>query len=239
MKIELSPSFILHRRLYRETSLLLDVFSREHGRISLVANGVRKKGSNKSELLQIHQPLLLTWSGKGELMNLVAVEADGMAYRLAGNWLIAGFYINELIIRLLHLHEAHPELFDIYRQTLESLSNHEMGEQVILRVFEKRLMESVGYGMSIVHEAGSVKDIDPGIIYYYQAENGASSSVPAMGDYVKVSGNALISLANESFETQEVLTEIKKLMRYVLNKHLDGKQLASRNLYKSFINQSR
>ena len=239
MKVELNPAFVLHRRLYRETSLLLDIFSREYGRLSLIARGVRKKDSPKAELLQPNQPLLLSWSGKSELMNLAAIEQDGMPFQLKKDKLIAGFYINELVMRLLHSHEAHAELFDNYKKTLTLLADDTVNEQIAMRIFEKKLLEAVGYGLAMEHEAGSTRPVEAGITYYYQADHGPSKVVPATGDYIRVNGSALISLAREDFRSENDLNEIKKLMRYVLKKHLGDKPLASRDLYKSYIHHSR
>ncbi len=239
MKVELNPAFVLHRRLYRETSLLLDIFSREYGRVSLIARGVRQAGNSKSELLQPNQPLLLSWSGKSDLMNLVSVEQDGMPYRLKKDKLIAGFYINELVMRLLHSHEAHADLFDSYKKTLGLLGDDSVNEQVALRIFEKKLMESVGYGLAMEYESGSNRAIEPDVTYYYQADRGASRMIPDTGDYIRVTGRVLISLASEDFSSEDELNNIKKLMRYVLKKHLGDKPLASRDLYESYIHQSR
>jgi len=239
MKVEFNPVFILHRRPYRETSLLLDIFSRDHGRLGLIAKGVRKTRNNKAELLQPYQPLHLSWSGKGELMNLVAVEAAGMAYHLRDRKMIAGFYINELIMRLLHKHEAHPELFDIYAQTLEYLNDMNSREQSVLRTFEKKLMEAVGYGLAIKTESDTGRSLDPDCTYYYQSDQGATTRQPEAGEFIRISGKALISLANEDYQSNDVLLEIKKLMRYVLSTHLGGKPLASRELYRAYIEQAR
>lgn len=239
MKAELNPAFILHRRPYRETSLLLDVFTRDHGRLGLIAKGVRKKGSNKSELLQSYQRLQIAWSGKSELMTLTDVEPDKVAYSLKQNILLTGFYLNELIIRLLHQHEAHPELFDIYDKTLGLLSENLRNEQKIVRIFEKRLLETVGYGLVLDHDISTGKKIKPDIFYYYQADRGPSSIMPATHEYNKISGQTLIELDNESLQTNNTMVEAKSLMRYVIQKHIGEKPLLSRELYKSFLENSK
>lgn len=239
MKAELNPAFILHRRPYRETSLLLDTFTRDHGRLGLIAKGIRKKNSNKSELLQPYQRLMIAWTGKSDLMTLTDVEADNTAYTLTKDRLLTGFYLNELIIRVLHQHEAHPELFDIYDQTLNLISNDQANEQAVVRIFEKRLLDSVGYGLVLDHDIDTGLKIDPDILYYYQADRGPSSVMPDIPDFKKISGKTLIELDNEEIMSSEILHEAKSLMRYILQKHTGSKPLQSRELYKSFLETTR
>ena len=239
MKAELNTAFILHRRPYRETSYLLDVFSRDHGRLNLVAKGVRRKGNNKAELLQPYQRLQIAWSGKSDLKTLTDVEPDKGGYLLKHGRLLTGFYLNELIVRLLHQHEAHPDLFDIYDQTLNLLSTGNKNEQLIIRIFEKKLLEATGYGLVLDHDVDTGRRIDAGILYYYQADRGPSSALPDTEDYKKVSGIALIELNNEEITTGEVMHEAKSLMRYILQKHIGARPLISRKLYQSFLDNSR
>ena len=235
MKADLNPAFILHRRPYRETSYLLDIFSREYGRISLVAKGIRKKGSAKAGLLQPYQRLLLSWSGKTDLMNLVNAEPDKNAYNLKNEKLLTGFYINELITRILHRHEAHPDLFDSYDEILQQLSEGITDARCLIRIFEKRLLEATGYGLVLDRDVDTGKPVEPDTFYYYQAEHGPSVREPGTRDFQKISGRTLIELNHERILTTEVMQEAKLLMRYVLHKHLGARPLASRSLYKSYL----
>ncbi|OGT65692.1 MAG: DNA repair protein RecO [Gammaproteobacteria bacterium RIFCSPLOWO2_02_FULL_47_50] len=234
MKVELNPAFILHRRPYRETSLLLDVFSRNYGRIGLLAKGIRKNKSNKPEILQPHQPLQLAWSGKGELMTLTMAEADKPAYILKDKKLIAGFYLNEIITRMLHQHEAHPDLYMIYDKTLNLLSTETANEQVVIRIFEKRLLDSLGYGLVLDHDVNG-KKIKPDCDYYYQSDRGPVMDIPGKSDYIKISGFTLLAIKKEKFDSTQILHEAKLLMRFILKNHLGGKPLASRKLYKLYL----
>ena len=118
MNVELTPCFVLHSRSYLESSLILDIFSREYGRLHLIAKGAKREKSVFSGLLQPYQRLLMAWRGKSELMTLVDVEADIEPYELPDAKTIAGFYLNELLVRLLHQHESHPELFDFYNNAI-------------------------------------------------------------------------------------------------------------------------
>ena len=239
MKIGLHPVYILHYRPYRETSMLLDIFSRDHGRTGLVAKGAKQKRNSTSLLLQPYQRLSMSWSGTGDLVTLNKVEADRPTRILEGERLISAFYINELVIRLLHKHEAHPELFGIYDTTLDDLVAREIEHQVVIRIFEKRLLQALGYGLILDHEVDTGAHIDVDKDYYYQAERGPVTSLPIGNDYVKISGTTLRSLAQGNLVGKNVQDESKKLMRYVLQKHLGQKPLASRALYASYIEISK
>jgi DNA repair protein RecO (recombination protein O) len=238
MRVELNPSFILHRRLYRETSLLIDVFSRDHGRLNLVAKGVRRNGNPRYGLIQPYQRLLIAWSGKSELMTLTNVEPDKPPYLLENTKLITGFYLNELLVRLLHLHEAHAELFNSYDKSLNLLTNHNIDEQVIMRIFEKDLLYNTGYGLVLDHDVILNTEINPDIDYFYQADRGPSKSEPDSTEFIKISGKTLIALNNEMLDNF-TLHEAKLLMRFILNRHLGYRPLASRKLYKSYLENSR
>ena len=239
MKTGLHPAYVLHYRPYREHSMLLDVFSRDYGRVGLVAKGAKQQRNNTSLLLQPYQKLLMSWSGKGELMTLNQVEMDHPLLILDQDRLISAFYINELVIRLLHQHEAHPELFMDYDATLGDLAVKENDQQAVIRIFEKRLLQSLGYGLVLDHDVDTGMPISDGKDYYYLAERGPAMSVPNDKDYVRVSGATLRSLAQENLTGRSVLDESKKLMRYVLKKHLGPKPLASRALYASYIEISK
>jgi DNA repair protein RecO (recombination protein O) len=234
MKVDLNPAFILHRRPYRETSLLLDVFSRDYGRVGLIAKGVRTNKNNKSEILQSYQPLQVAWSGKGELMTLTLADPDKPAYILKDRKLIAGFYLNEIIMRMLHQHEAHPDLFMIYDKTLDLLAREASDEQLVIRLFEKRFLDAIGYGLVLDHDVNGEK-IKPECNYYYQVDRGPVLDIPGKHDYIKVSGITLLAIKNEKLDSTQILHEAKLLMRHVLKNHLGAKPLASRKLYKSYL----
>jgi len=235
MKVELNPAFILHRRPYRETSLLLDVFSCNFGRVGLLAKGARQKKNNKAEILQPYQPLQLAWSGKGELMTLTLAEADKPAYVLKDKKLMAAFYLNEIIIRMLHQHEAHPDLFRIYDKTLNLLAMETSDEQTVIRIFEKRFLEAIGYGLVLDHDVTTGERIKPDHHYYYQADRGPAMDVPDNSDHIRLSGSTLIAIDEEKFGSTQILQEAKFLMRFILQKHLGNKPLASRKLYKMYL----
>jgi DNA repair protein RecO (recombination protein O) len=234
MKVELTPCFILHSRPYLESSLILDVFSREHGRLHLIAKGAKREKSRFSGLLQPYQRLLMAWSGKSELMTLTDVETDIEPYELSDVRVIAGFYINELLIRLLHQHESHPELFDLYDEALSDISTSE-NIDMVLRIFEKGLLQSLGYGLVLDHVIDDGQAIEADKKYYYLLDTGPLSNLPHTKNYVEISGKSLLALKKGDLENKLILEETKRLMRFILQGHLGDKPLASRALYKAYM----
>ncbi len=236
MQTDLNPCFLLHQRAYRETSSILDVFSREHGRVGIIARGIKSKNKNNLQgLLQPCQKLMMSWSGKGELPTLNKVEMINPITLSSSRIILLGFYINELIVKLLHKNEAHIELFDVYESTLQELID-ENTEQQTLRVFEKRLLESIGYGLVLDYDALNEMPIIPSNRYYYSFENGASLTAPEFGEYIQINGETLLNLEQELFETEDCLHEAKILMRYIFKMILGQKPLLSRQLYQSYLN---
>lgn len=238
MKVALTPAFVLHNRPYRESSLLVDLFSRDHGRVGLVARGAKRKNNPRFGLLQPYQQLMVAWSGKSDLMTLTDVELEKKPYNLAGRRLISGFYLNELLTRLLHQGDPHADLFNVYDQTLAELGCKDTNESLAIRLFEKKILEAIGYGLSLDVDVDTGEGIRPGINYYYRADKGAACHLPENTDYVEVSGDMLHALKYEQFEDENLLRECKIFMRYLLQKHIGNKPLASRELYKSYIQHS-
>jgi len=234
MMVELTPSFILHSRPYLETSLILDIFSRDHGRLHLIAKGAKREKSGFSGLLQPYQRLLMSWRGKSELMTLTDVDTDNEPYVLPDVRLIAGFYVNELLTRLLHQHESHAELFNLYDKTIFDLSDSE-NIDAILRIFEKGLLQSLGYGLILDHEVGDGQAIETAHKYYYLIDAGPVKDKPSTENYIEIAGKSLLALDKEYFENKSELEEAKRLMRFILQSHLGDKPLASRALYKAYM----
>jgi len=231
-RVELEPAFVLHQRPYRETSLIIEIFGRDTGRLGLVAKGARRPKSELRGLLQSFRPLLLSWSGSGELGLLTSAEPDGYLRGLAGKSLFSGFYMNELLMRLVHRFDAHPELFHYYATAIEALSRGQRTEAV-LRVFEKRMLESIGYGLVLDRDIDSGEPIDGDNAYRYQTDWGPISVVSGGGNGVRVGGETLLSLARERLEDERVLDEAKQLMRVVLRHYLGEKPLATRVLFRT------
>ncbi len=244
-RVELEPAFVLHTRAYRETSLIVEVFGHHTGRFALIAKGVRRPKSALRGMLQSFHPLLLSWSGSGELGLLTGAEPDGYVRPLAGKALFSGLYINELLMRLMHRHDPHPELFHYYHEAIESLSRaqgtdlsmdgrgrakQDARAEAVLRIFEKQMLESIGYGLVLDRDIESGEPIHGDCAYRYEMDRGPTSVVTHDGDGVPVAGETLLSLARESLETQRTLDEAKQLMRAVLRCYLGDKPLATRSL---------
>jgi len=231
-RVELEPAYVLHNRLYRETSLIVEIFGRNTGRLGLVAKGARRPKSAMRGLLQPFHPLLLSWSGSGELGLLIAAEADGYVRPLAGKALFSGLYMNELLMRLMHRHDPHTALFHHYAVALEALA-HGQRTDAVLRIFEKQVLESIGYGLVLDRDIDSGEPIQEDFAYRYQMERGPTSHVSDDADGVPVGGETLLSLARGSLESDRVLDEAKQLMRVVLRRYLGEKPLATRSLFRA------
>ncbi|MCG8379372.1 MAG: DNA repair protein RecO, partial [Proteobacteria bacterium] len=144
MKIDHTPCYILHKRDYKESSLLLEIFSREYGRLSLIAKGAKRNSQRKGIDYSLYQKYKISWVAKSELGTLTDIEYANEPGYLTPAKLMSGFYLNEITMRLLHKHESHPELFDAYDKTIISLAN-DISEHIVLRYFEKSLLDSLGY----------------------------------------------------------------------------------------------
>ena len=229
MKTELTPAFVLHQRPYRETSLLLDIFSEQYGRVSLVAKGVRSKKRSQTGILQLYQPLLLSWTGRGELQTLTAAEVDKPRYILQANSALCGLYINELMVKLLPLNLPESELFTAYQNVLSGLQNEENTE-IQLRLFEKHLLSCLGYGLVIDRDVETQQLINEQSHYLYRPDSGLYRYNEGMNE-PSISGRSLQHLMNECDFDKQSLSEIKQLMRSVIHFYLDGKPLQSRALF--------
>ena len=230
-EVDLTPAYLLHRRPWRETSALLEVFAREHGRIGLVARGARRPRSALRLALRPFTPLLLGWAGRGELGTLRRAEVAGSIPELGRGALAAALYLNELLLKLTHRHDPHPELFDAYARASTALA---AGAQVenVLRVFEARLLEAIGYGPVLDCEPATGEPIDPGRCYAYHRERGPMSAAGELAGCVAVHGATLLALdAGEPLDPG-ARREAKRLMRHLLEPHLGDRPLATRALFR-------
>ena len=226
-RILLEPAYVLHTRSFRETSLIVEAFTQEHGRIAVVARGAKSARSRWRNVLQSFRPLLISWNQKTDLGTLTAADQVASPPPLQGQALYCGMYLNELLMRLLHRGDPHTEVFERYRKVLADLAA-EMPPQPLLRVFEKHLLEAIGYAMLLDREYSSGTGIDPQSWYAYKPDRGpVLHSGPGRG---RVSGAALLALHTERLQG-ETLPELRMLMRSVLGYHLGGKPLASLSLF--------
>lgn len=228
-RVDNETGFLLHSHPWRETSLIVEVFSREHGRLPLVAKGARRQGSMLRGALMAFQPLELTWSGKGEVRTLHSAVWQGGQPLLGGIGLLCGYYLNELLIRLLPREDAHGELFDAYAATLGRLARGEPHEP-LLRAFELELLGEVGYAPLLTHEADSGDPVEPGHDYLYLTERGVIPALGEGGDLPRLPGRVLLAMAEGDFSSAETLIHAKGLMRRLIHYHLGGQALESRRI---------
>ncbi len=228
------PAFVLHSYAYRETSLIVEAFSAEHGRVALVARGAKRPRSELRGLLHGFQPLLLSWSGAGELKSLHRAEWRGGLPLIGGAALLCGFYLNELLLKLLPREDPHPRLYATYERALHALAAGE--EQApLLRRFELDLLAELGYALPLAREAGTGEPIDPAARYHYAFDRGPQriggelAAEPRRGAPL-VRGATLIALAERRFPSAEIAAEAKRLMREVLDHYLEQRGVESRRL---------
>ncbi len=228
-RVSLQAAYVLHHRPYRDTSVLIEAYTRDYGRVGLVAKGVRTAKSRMQGLLHPFRPLLISWVGRGELLTLTSCEGAGPAGRIGGRVMMSGFYINELLMRLLHRHDAHPSLFDVYGTTLQALEDPPQ-EQRALRIFEKHLLREIGYALVLNCQVDTGEPLVPERLYSYLPEKGPLDYDEFRPAGITVHGGSLLSLASENLSDPLSLRESKHLMRASLSLYLGDKPLQSRKL---------
>jgi len=228
-RIQDETAFVLHSYPFRETSLVLEIFSRRHGRVPLVARGARRPRSALRGLLMSFQPLSLSWFGKHELRTLHSAEWQGGQPQLQGTALLCGFYLNELLLNLMARDDPHQSLFDYYQQTLQRLAQ-EQDHAFTLRSFEKHMLQELGYALSLETEAGSGKPIVPEKTYRYILERGAIAETADSAQGLPVAGKTLLDMATDDYRDLNSARQSKQLMRMLLDHYLAGKTLHTREL---------
>jgi DNA repair protein RecO (recombination protein O) len=230
----LQPCFVIHRRDYRNNSLLLELFTLELGRLPAIARGAKSGNSSKAALLQPFQPLRVGLGGRGEVKNLNQLEPEGRPFVLTGRLLYCGFYLNELLMRLLQRDDAHPDLFAYYLEVLAALSGGEPVDDW-LRYFEVSLLRELGYELLLDREAESGDPLIPGRRYDYKIERGPLKTTATPGSSEgSIDGRTLLSLHNRAPMDVQAQREAKGLMRRMLAFYLGDKPLKSRELFQAF-----
>jgi|TARA_B110000196_G_scaffold180111_1_gene154494 DNA repair protein RecO (recombination protein O) len=220
--------YILHTYPFKETSLIAELFSKNHGRIPVVAKGARRPRSSLRGMLQSFQLLQATWSGRGEIKTLHNIEWCDKFLQVDGNALICGFYINELIIRLLPREDSHKKLFDFYHHTMKVLAGG-INLEVALRRFELRLLQELGYEVPLKEdESGELIIADK--LYVYEVEYGPSE-LSKTNNGVKILGQTLLDMAEDEYKEDNTQLQSKQLMRYLISHYLGDKPLNSRKLF--------
>ena len=230
-RIEQHPAFILHTHPWRETSLIVEAFTRGHGRLALVAKGARRPHSTLRGVLMAFQPLRLDWSGGGEVKTLLRAEWQGGQPLLGGRALISGYYLNELLVRLTAREDPHPALYDDYAATLAAMAR---GAPLapLLRRFELALLRELGYGVELASEADSGAPVEAARDYAYIIEKGPVLLDGDMGELPALSGRTLLDMAHDDFSRPETVAQSKALLRRLINHYLGGEPLQSRRVLK-------
>lgn len=233
MRQDAQPAFVLHTYPYLETSLLVEIFTQNFGRIPLVAKGAKRPKSALRGLLIAFQPLQLTWTGKSELRTLHKAEWQGGQQPLQGMALICGFYLNELLIRLLRRDDPHEQLFDYYQKTLSAL-NKQKDCIPILRHFEGRMLRELGYALTLDEDVASGQPLRPDEEYYYEVERGPMAANGSDNNSCpRLRGKTLLDMDKDDYSDTVTRQQSKVLMRYILSHYLGEQPLYSRQLLRS------
>jgi len=224
------PAFVLHSYPFRETSLVVEIFAQNFGRLALVARGARRPKSTLRGVLLAFQPLLLSWSGKSELRTLRRAEWQVMPPRLVGMALLCGFYLNELLLKLLPRDDPHERLFNYYQETLLALGAQK-NLAAVLRRFEIRLLKELGYALTLERETETGASVKPDHHYRYVIEHGPVLADGAQ-DGFRFLGKTLLDMALDDYSDPLTLQQSKALMRLLINHYLGNQTLHTRQLLK-------
>jgi DNA repair protein RecO (recombination protein O) len=232
-RVDGQPAYVLHAYPFRETSLIVEVFTRDFGRMALLARGARRPRSAVRGLLMAFQPLEIGWAGKGEVLTLMKAEWVGGQPLLSGEALFCGYYLNELLMHLLPREDAHQRLFAGYARMLERLSADRAGRvhEADLRRFEKTLLQELGYGLTLDRDKDG-HTIDAGSHYAYRIESGPERVPRSDAAPQTVSGRTLLHLQAEEFSDPRTRGEAKQLMRTLMAYYLGGRELETRKIFK-------
>ena len=235
-RTQLASGFVLHQRPYRDTSLIVELFVRDHGRLSVFARGVRGPRS-RFAALQPFRPLLLSWSGRGESPTLSGAEDEGPPVSMPASRILSGFYLNELLLRLTVPHDPQPELYAQYVGTLEQLRGGESLD-IVLRLFEKRMLDLLGYGSDLRTDA-SGRAVEPKGLYHFRPGAGLWLAESA-DDARAVEGRVLLALAAEApLSDVEGQRQARQVLRAALDHCLDGRELRVRAVARAVARMER
>jgi DNA repair protein RecO (recombination protein O) len=232
-KVDGQPAFVLHTIPFRETSLIVEVFSRDFGRLALLARGARRPRSAIRGLLMAFQPLELAWAGKGEVLTLIKAEWQGGQPLLTGEALFCGYYLNELLMNLLPREDAHERLFASYAEMLLCLAADPAGKvsEADLRRFEKALLQELGYGLTLDRDSEG-RALQADADYIYRMEEGAVLLSDDQDTAPAVRGKTLLDLASDDFSDARSRVESKRLMRTLMAYYLSGVELETRKIFR-------
>jgi DNA repair protein RecO (recombination protein O) len=229
----LAPAYVLHQYAYRDTSRIVEVFTDEHGRLSLFARGANSAKSSLKGVLRPFQRLLLSWSGRSEAGQLVGAEIDGDVTNLAPARLMSGFYLNELLLKLTERWDPHPEIFASYASCMHALCSGGV-EEPALRRFEKQLLDALGYGLELAQTVEGLP-VRTDLYYRFGLQSGPQPCVAEAPG--AIFGQSLADLRSESFLDERSLRDAKRLLRTAIDACLDGRALKSREVMRALRQQ--
>ena len=234
-RIQNEPAWLLHHRPFRDSSQILDILSLDQGRLAVVAKGSRGAKSKLRGILRPFLPLQLSWFIRSDLGTLTGAEMNGAPLSLSGDALLSGYYVNELILKLLHRHDPQPEIFAAYSRTIERLAG---GKEVAayLRQFEIELLRILGYALNLDHDTETTEPLRPQQQYEYRVEQGLVPVSDRDGPMV-FRGAEIDAIQNQQFADPAVLKNAGSLLRNVIAYHLDGRELKSRKVLKDMRNR--
>lgn len=227
MRVELEPSFIIHSRPYRETSMLVYALTEQHGVVHMVCRGAKKKGRNA---IQPFSKMLLSWSGRGDLVTMTKMEIEYSRYTQNFRAQVQCFYLHELIIKLMPKLSPSPELYRLYEKTLAQMSASPARED-ILRLFELELLDIIGHPLQLDFDCQTESPIDDKAVYLYQPDIGPMLCEEKSRQWNLVAGSVLRALANKKLE-ETLWPQTKIFLRGLIHHYLEGKPLTTRQLLK-------
>ncbi|SEN21252.1 DNA replication and repair protein RecO [Duganella sp. CF517] len=227
-KVAGQPAFVLHSYPYKETSLIIDLFTRDFGRVALIAKGAKRPHSQLRGVLQTFQPLSSSWVGKSELRTLTDAEWVGGMLPLEKTALLCGFYLNELLVKLLARDDAHPALFDHYVATLNQLAHNEPAP-IVLRKFERALLKETGVSADLSRCTATRAPVRADVVYVVDPERGPRPE-RASDQSPRVAGKTLLDMEREDYQDAATQSQSKQLMRFLLAHHLGGAPLNTRQI---------
>lgn len=227
-RVQQQPAYILHHRPFRDTSQLLDIISRDHGKLTLVARGSRSGKSRLRGILRPFQALRLSWFIRSDLGTLTGAEIDAAPLNLGGDALLSAYYINELVLAFLHRHDAQPEIFEAYASTVTTLAATDR-IAATLRLFEIELLRLLGYAIDVSHDANTHDAVAADEYYEYRSDQGPVRVGRREGAMV-FRGTLLHGIAAARFDDPDVLQAAGRLLREVIRHHLDGRELMTRKV---------
>jgi DNA repair protein RecO (recombination protein O) len=227
-RVQLEPAYLLHHQPWRDSSRILEFITRTHGRVSVFARAARRGGSALPAALQPFSEILVSWSARGDAGQLTGAERVGAPLALGGDRLMSAFYANELLLKLLPRHDPHPALYDAYAMLLNRLHGEADDPARALRLFEKRLLEELGWGLDLEQDARAGRAVEPGRSYRYRIDGGPEEIDGVAEGVLVFSGASLLSLAREELAEARSLADAKRLLKAALDQCLDGRPLRTR-----------